>query len=85
MRTITINVTAEDIGMGDPMKANRCPVACAITKRLLPDNVRVTNREISFSCGADVIKNIAPDNVRKFIRDFDLGHKVRPIKFKVRV
>ena len=61
--------------------ALKCPAALAIRKVVNPTKVYVKNYEFCSICGIDYE---FPDNLSKFIRDFDNERPVQPIKFELK-
>lgn len=79
-RTVTIEVTAEDIERGARIDPERCPIALAC-RRALPDiAVSVDGYGID---EYDLIPT--PDVAAKFITSFDTGKTVEPFSFELRI
>ncbi len=85
-RTVTVEVTAEDIAAGERDSCERCPIAIAVQRTGLirvhadadaiwgwPDDGDDTE-----SIGCDT-----PDIAARFMEDFDTGEPVEPFAFTV--
>jgi hypothetical protein len=78
-KTLTVNVTREDIDRGAPGFNSLCPIALAVNRRgfecrvFYPGEADIGGREYRLS----------PAAVR-FVADFDAGRPVKPIKFRAR-
>jgi hypothetical protein len=94
MGTLRVDVTAEDIGQGEPRVACRCPVALALKRAagpILPDldEVFVYGTYILFSpvvfFALDYSSVPTPAAVVSFIDDFDADRAVAPFAFDLDV
>ena len=89
MKTITINVTKEDIARGRPRRPNSCPVALA-TQRALDASVSagciaVTGIECSILEEHGEYSYYAlPDSARAFIKNFDNEKPGKPFRFAMK-
>jgi hypothetical protein len=82
MKTLTIEVTQEDIERGVKQECWDCPIALAL--------FRTTGKEWSVapsSCRelGTLTDYIFPAEATEFIRSFDLGYPVSPFSFKLEV
>jgi hypothetical protein len=75
-----INVTKKDIENGQMHFCTLCPIALAIRRARNSAKVFVGTGEV-FIGDKEEIK--LPAKARKFIRDFDAGREVKPIKFEI--
>lgn len=86
----TVTVLQDDIDQGEPGSAQKCAVALAVLRDVPAARQRFagvgpgslvwyTGRP-GVSCELQV-----PDEVTRFIRQFDFGHQVEPFKFEVEV
>ena len=82
--TIVITVTEEDIEKGARNMPARCPVALALRRGGYSKITVLINR---FSCydprNKAVICRPHPDELQKFIKDFDTKQPVSPTSFEV--
>lgn len=83
-RTVTVEVTAEDIERGKPRAACDCPVALAAGRVFESPHVGV------FRVGDDLdlfvlgFGQMRPsEEMRRFVDDFDAGRPVAPFTFTV--
>lgn len=75
---MVVNVTQEDIDLGQHSHCTKCPVALAISRAIKEDLVSVA---YSFCLiGAD--KYQLPEEVSSFITHFDLSESVLPFSFE---
>lgn len=78
MRTVTIDVTQEDIDAGSPNRCRSCPVARAVHRATGKPHIVVTRNEILLSgWGRFPLPAIAAE----FISEFDAGRPVSPFSF----
>jgi hypothetical protein len=82
MRTVTVNVTQEDIDRRRPRSQCGCPLATAIS-RAVGEPMAVFNTDVGPQAGGYYV-NLPPDAF-DFRRAFDAGRAVRPIAFPLRV
>ena len=82
MKTIEVVMTQEDIDSGTPRFPDACPLCLAI-KRSIPwtDTTLVIMNTANTRYGHLDLPEIAKD----FIKKFDAGDPVRPIKFHLHV
>lgn len=84
MKTITINVTAKDIQLGQPGSPLRCPIARAIGRKLTRyASQYVNNQRVSLFDGTTIC--LLPGAARNFIVAFDNKRGVSPFKFNIEV
>lgn len=85
MRTIRIEVTAEDIREGKPKMCSECPVARAISRAFGGAVFAVaSNRTFgmhSFALSGPYRIARLPKHVESFVRQFDCGESVSPFSF----
>lgn len=87
-KTLTVEVTQDDIAAGKPEEALSCPIALAVCRQL------GVNAELNADVGTvDVENNLwihdedisyvypLPDEARDFIANFDIDGPVDPFKF----
>jgi hypothetical protein len=73
---VRIDVTQQDIAMGEPKKCGRCPIALAI-KRVVSGPVLVFDESVWANGGqADL-----PTTAKDFVTAFDFGNPVHPFSF----
>lgn len=82
-RTVTINVTAEDIAMGKRRKCDECPIALA-SYRALGCPVRVFPYSIALNDGSCRTAMLG-DVPSAFIHSFDEAYPVHPFSFDIDV
>jgi hypothetical protein len=73
-----INVTKKDIENGRLLYCAACPIARAARRRL--------NERVEVHAGhiwGKGFRHRLPAKARKFIRDFDAGHPVKPMRFEI--
>lgn len=81
MRTVTIEVTEEDIKNGKPMSSCLCPLALAISRCAQVPRVFVFCRQFEINWH----KSDLPSSAWHFYYDFDAGRKVKPFKFELQI
>lgn len=82
MRTVTIDVTADDIAKGKPKEPCDCPIAIA-TDRAFGGGVAISCGQTLI--GINFVDYSLPVPARRFIRRFDDGENVKPFSFSVEV
>jgi hypothetical protein len=86
MRTVTVNVTQEDIDRGRRGSCGRCPVARAIRRDARLTNILVDPFYVVVGLATPAFFTVhLPRIARRFIEAFDAGRPVRPIAFPLRV
>lgn len=99
MRTITINVTQEDIDNGEVGNPKSCPVALAVKKvvkadLILVDSIYLTllwdsKRFLFFRKAGAEKTRVLPEKAKRFIRNFDaFGNSdkyVKPFSFEIEI
>lgn len=82
----TINVTARDIKLGERGECRRCPIARAM-KRILPRKYQSISAGEFTLRGYNTLRRYlmacTPTRAVHFIRMFDAGYEVKPLKFSV--
>ncbi len=93
MRTVQIEVTADDIANGKPYECVRCPIALAM-KRAGIDQVAVGDRFFCFGPGGPEDPNslddarehhVLPPEAGRFVDRFDSLQPVEPFSFNVEI
>lgn len=83
---LNIYLTQKDIDQGVRFKALTCPVARAVTRRLPTyTKAMVSPHDISFTGTKHIDTIPMPAAVKKFVRDFDGGRPVFPMRFQLDV
>ena len=80
---VRVDVTMSDIESGMKGDCGRCPVALALARVVPPavDGVRVDGHMATFDVGAAYMYVSLPASVSDFIRAFDKGRTVEPMRF----
>lgn len=85
MKTVTIEITSEDIAQGrkniknNLWRATHCPVAIAARRVLCHRKLQVLTHEIVYG----LFGYRHSEKLERWIRSFDDGLSVRPFSFKV--
>jgi hypothetical protein len=82
MKTVTIDVTQEDIDKGERGDACKCPIALAC-HRILKEGVWVCEDLMSISGEDEDV--VLPDEAQDFIKRFDYGHSPEPFTFTIQI
>lgn len=82
-KAVVVEVTSEDIRIGERRRATRCPVRRALRRAGVPAHA-VFGGDYMFRA-EDAPLMPLPVTVERWIRAYDAGHFVRPFTFKVRV
>jgi hypothetical protein len=83
-RTVTVDVTAEDIATGGPWQPRYCPLALAIGRAVGGGEVIVGTVDVTLHYATWAIVAL-PRQAILFERDFDAGLPVGPFRFTLRV
>jgi len=88
MRTVRVEVTAEDIKAGKRESAEECPIALACRRAGLIDAVVGEDGGIDYRCHPDDVcwTNIpdgSSEERMRFVGDFDSRRDVQPFAFEV--
>ena len=81
-----INITNEDITMGDIGCENSCPIALALRHEYDTTNVSVIMEDIPYIYVNDDELNMTSDMrdiIDEFIRKFDSGKEVKPFTLEI--
>lgn len=82
--TMTVTVTQEDIKVGNPHSGTKCPIARALARHR-GRNPIVGKHTAHFSSPFDGWATYKlPQKAIDFVREFDKGSAVEPIKFRMR-
>lgn len=85
-KTITINVTADDIKKGFKGSCCSCPIALAAGRVLKHTQIVVPGGHITVWQKQFIYKTYSlTKKAKKFILDFDSGKNVKPFKFRTSV
>ncbi len=85
MRFIVVNVTFEDIVLGDPGSTDTCPVALALQRRFPDASVYSTGIDLDGLDGPGAPSIPLTRSLEAFINDVDAGEDVKPKRFRIRV
>ena len=77
---ITIDVTSDDIAGGKRLACEKCPVALAVSRRVVG-----TASVSKFYISIDGFLVKQPPTVKSFIRDFDNQRTVKPFSFDLKL
>lgn len=83
MKTLEVNVTAEDIAGGKRCSNQCCPIALALSRVLGANDVCV-GAWSAMSPSANFCERL-PDVVQQFIKAYDRGESVEPMSFVVEI
>jgi len=88
MRTVVVEVTAEDIEKGEKEECERCPIACALLRSAGTARAFVDGSEMAAGDWEGMFPEIAqrvpmPPDAAEFVADFDEGRIVEPFTFTV--
>lgn len=79
---MTIQVTLNDIAVGTPYSATRCPIARALARCGYAASVNVTEKTIRYVDRRGQFHVLTtPAKVALFAANFDAGHTVDPFEF----
>lgn len=87
-KTITVEVTAEDIAAGRPRRCYFCPIALAVRRALRRRDtgaVMVTPEQITYHTGLVEHVHELPIEAMGFVGRFDAGEDVEPFTFELEV
>ena len=79
MRTITVEVTQDDIDQGRRRSSCECPVALAVKRATGAEWVIVGCSSVDIGDNKQPFR--LPDDARQFISNYDLGFRPEPITF----
>lgn len=79
MQKLEVQVTQEDITRGRRCNAGDCPIARAIRRITLEQDVFV----VAYAAYVGGERYSLPTEAIKFVWDFDMDHPVDPLKFKM--
>jgi hypothetical protein len=83
MRTVRVEVTAEDIERGVPSSCSACPIAIAATRAGLDRPNYYAEKYIFFGEPGERLKVEVPEAARLFALRFDGRVPVRPFSFEL--
>jgi hypothetical protein len=86
MKTVTIEVTQEDIEKGQRKDGCNCPIAKAIKRAIPGCCVSVATRWVVLSINGEFCgDSFLPEKALKFIADFDNFNPISPFTFQLEV
>ena len=81
-----VNITNEDIAIGDRGCENSCPIAMALRHEYNTTNISVQIEDVPYiyvnDCEVDMTSKMR-DVVEKFIYNFDNGKEVKPFTLEI--
>ena len=88
MRTVVVEVTAEDIAKGKREDCESCPIACALLRAAGTPRAFIDGNEMAAGDWDGVFPLVeqrvpVPPDAAGFIADFDDGRLVKPFTFTV--
>jgi len=84
-KSVLINVTERDILIGEPKRPRLCPIARAVRRHFPGLDVGVDNSWVRVALFRGVFETVLPHSAVRFIRDYDEGYPVEPLRFRILV
>lgn len=78
-----INVTKKDIERGKPGRSRCCPIALAFTRKIRMTDIYVQRIYVLRRYVKADRRYFLPEGAISFIRDFDAGREVKPMRFEI--